>query len=172
MRVRNTFSTRQLWKLLMRNFKLKLTAPGTARQTLPTESGFTLLELMIVIAIILIMASFAAPIYSRIVTRSHEAVLKDDLFTMRQMISRFTLDNHRPPESLEELVKSGYLSGGLPIDPFTGSNQTWQADIKDVSVRKPRRVAEQLRATWLKVFVWDAKRETPARELLDKSRLV
>ena len=66
-----------------------------------------MIELLIVIAIILIMASFAAPIYSRIVTRSHEAVLKDDLFTLREMINRYTLDNHKPPESLQAPVKAG-----------------------------------------------------------------
>jgi general secretion pathway protein G len=112
---------------------LKNPARGTAQQELSPANGFTLIELLVVIAIFLIMASFAAPIYTRIVTRSHEAVLKDDLFTMRKMIDQYTLDNHQPPESLEDLVKSGYLSGGLPIDPFTGSNQTWQPDIEEVS---------------------------------------
>ncbi len=89
--------------------------PGSevAQQGPPAETGFTLIELLIVIAFCLIMASFAAPIYSRIVTRSHAAVLKDDLFTLREMINRYTLDNHKPPESLRELVKAGYVSGGL-----------------------------------------------------------
>jgi len=100
--------------------------------TLPA-GGFSLLELMTIIAIILVMASFSAPIYNRIVTRSHEAVLKDDLFTMRSLIDRYTLDNQRPPESLDELVQAGYLKGGLPVDPFTGSNQTWQPEMEDVS---------------------------------------
>ena len=89
-----------------------------------SESGFTILELMVVIAIILIFASLAAPIYSRIITRSHEAVLRDDLFTMRKLIDQYTLDNRRPPESLDDLVQAGYLKGGLPVDPFTG--QIWQ----------------------------------------------
>ena len=103
---------------------------GTDQGGISAESGFTLLELMIVIAIILIMASVAAPIYSRIVTRSHEAVLRDDLFTMRSLIDRYTLDNQRPPESLDDLVRAGYLKGGLPVDPFTGSNQTWQPRVR------------------------------------------
>jgi prepilin-type N-terminal cleavage/methylation domain-containing protein len=106
--------------------RLTRTALGTGQGGILAESGFSLLELMIVVAVILIMASFAAPIYSRIVTRSHEAVLKDDLFTMRSLIDRYTLDNQRPPESLDDLVRAGYLKGGLPVDPFTGSNQTWQ----------------------------------------------
>ena len=106
---------------------------GTDQGEISVESGFTLLELMIVIAIILIMASVAAPIYSRIVTRSHEAVLRDDLFTMRKLIDQYTLDNRRAPESLDDLVEEGYLKGGLPIDPFTGSNLTWQPEMEDVS---------------------------------------
>ena len=108
--------------------------PETSRRKPSLEAGFTLIELLVVIAIILIVASFALPAYNRIVTRSREAVLRDDLFTMRQMINRYTLDNHQPPESLDDLVKSGYLSGGLPIDPFTGSSQTWQPDIENVSI--------------------------------------
>ncbi|MEJ2010566.1 MAG: prepilin-type N-terminal cleavage/methylation domain-containing protein [Acidobacteriota bacterium] len=107
---------------------------GTIQQQRSAETGFTLIELLVVISLILIMASFAAPIYSRIVTRSHEAVLKDDLFTLREMINRYTLDNHKPPESLQALVKAGYFSGGLPIDPFTGSNKTWQPVIEQVQI--------------------------------------
>jgi len=113
--------------------RLRRPVQGTGQGGTSAESGFTLLELMIVIAIILIMASVAAPIYSRIVTRSHEAVLRDDLFTMRNLIDRYTLDNQRPPESLDDLVQAGYLKGGLPIDPFTGSNETWQPETEDVS---------------------------------------
>jgi prepilin-type N-terminal cleavage/methylation domain-containing protein len=72
--------------------------PETSRRERSSEAGFTLIELLVVIAIILIVASFALPAYNRILTRSHEAVLRDDLFTMRQMINRYTLDNHQPPE--------------------------------------------------------------------------
>jgi general secretion pathway protein G len=106
---------------------------GIDQDGISAESGFSLLELMTVISVMLIMASIAAPIYSRILTRSHEAVLRDDLFTMRSLIDRYTLDNQRPPESLDELVQAGYLKGGLPVDPFTGSNQTWQPEMEDVS---------------------------------------
>jgi len=66
--------------------------------------GFTLLEMMMVLILILILASFSLPIYRSIVVRAREAVLRDDLYSMRSMIDRFTLDNHRPPTSLEELV--------------------------------------------------------------------
>ncbi len=94
--------------------------------------GFTLLELMIVLTLILILASFAIPTYQFAVVRAREAVLRDDLYTMRKLIDEFTIDKQRPPSSLEELVEAGYLRGGIPVDPFTGSNQTWRVDIEDV----------------------------------------
>ncbi len=90
--------------------------------------GFTLLELMIVLTLILIMASMAAPTYHVAVVRAREAVLRDDLFTMRKMIDEYTLDKQKPPSSLQDLVDAGYLRGGIPVDPFTGSNTTWRED--------------------------------------------
>jgi general secretion pathway protein G len=97
-------------------------------------SGFTLLELMMVLTLILILASFALPTYHVATVRAREAVLRDDLYTMRTLIDQFTLDKQRPPQSLEELVEAGYLRGGVPVDPFTRSNETWQVDIEDVPV--------------------------------------
>jgi len=96
------------------------------------RNGFTLLEMMVVLTLILILASIAAPSYRVAIIRAREAVLKDDLFTMRKLIDQYTLDKDQPPESLDDLVQAGYLRGGLPVDPFTGSNQTWQADIEEV----------------------------------------
>jgi general secretion pathway protein G len=94
--------------------------------------GFTLLELMIVMTLILILASMAMPTYHAAIIRSREAVLRDDLYTLRKLIDEFTLDKQRPPASLDELVEAGYLRGGLPVDPFTGSNETWKPDTEDV----------------------------------------
>jgi len=94
--------------------------------------GFTLMELMVVLVLILILASFAMPSYHTAVVHAREAVLRDDLFTMRKMIDEFTIDKQRPPSSLDELVDAGYLRGGLPVDPFTQSNQTWKTDTEDV----------------------------------------
>jgi general secretion pathway protein G len=85
--------------------------------------GFTLIELMIVISIILILISIAVPIYSQSVLRAREAVLKDNLQTMRSLIQQFTLDKQRAPQSLQDLVSSGYLRE-LPAD-ITGSRETW-----------------------------------------------
>jgi general secretion pathway protein G len=95
--------------------------------------GFTLLELSIVMAIILILVSITFPAYETAIRRSKEAVLKDDLTTMRQVIDEFTVDKQRPPESLEELVDAGYMHA-IPLDPFTGAKDSWQPDIEEVPV--------------------------------------
>ena len=87
--------------------------------------GFSLLEMMVVVTVILIVASISAPIFMTAIVRAREAVLADDLFTLRYLIDRFTLDNGRAPYELQELVTGGYL-GRIPTDPFTGSNETWQ----------------------------------------------
>jgi len=87
---------------------------------------------MVVLTLILILASFAVPTYHVVITRAREAVLRDDLYTLRKLIDEFTLDKQRPPQSLDELVEAGYLRGGIPADPFTGSNQTWQVDLEEV----------------------------------------
>jgi len=86
--------------------------------------GFSLLEMMMVVTLILIIASIATPIYRTAVVRAREAVLRDDLYTLRFLIDRFTADNGRSPVHLDEIVEKGYL-GRLPTDPFTGSNGTW-----------------------------------------------
>ena len=93
--------------------------------------GFTLIELMIVISIILILISVAAPIYQRSILRAQEAVLHEDLYTMREAIDHYTVDKARAPQSLQDLVDGGYLAK-LPKDPFTNSTDTWQVDQEDV----------------------------------------
>jgi general secretion pathway protein G len=94
------------------------------------SQGFSLLEMMMVVTLILIVASIATPIYRTCETRTREAVLRDHLFSLRPLIDQFTRDNGRAPLRLEELVEKGYL-GRLPTDPFTGSNQTWQVEKED-----------------------------------------
>lgn len=105
---------------------------STRRQVTLLSNGFTLLELLIVMTIILILASMVTPTYHVAIVRAREAVLRDDLYTMRNLIDEYTLDKQQPPATLQDLVDDGYLRGGLPEDPFTNSNQTWKVDLEDV----------------------------------------
>jgi len=98
--------------------------------------GFTILELMIVITIILILVSIAAPIFRTSIVRSKEAVLRDDLFTLRSLIDQYTLDKQEAPQSLGDLVSAGYLRE-MPVDPFTGSSATWEEEYEDSAVLSP-----------------------------------
>ena len=82
-------------------------------------AGFTLLELMIVISIIIILAAITLPQYQKTVMHTREAVLKDDLRKMRTLIDQFAADKGRLPQSLDELVSEGYMRE-VPVDPFTG----------------------------------------------------
>ncbi|HUJ39744.1 MAG TPA: type II secretion system protein [Candidatus Acidoferrales bacterium] len=92
--------------------------------------GFTLLELMVVIAIMSILMGIAAGLYNRSITRSKEAALKQDLFTMRQAIDQFTLDKQRAPTSLDELVSADYMRL-IPVDPMT-NQKDWVPQYEDV----------------------------------------
>ena len=93
-------------------------------------AGFSLLEMMMVVTVILILASISTPFYRTAVIRAREAVLRQHLFTLRNLIDEFTRDHGRAPSSLDEIVEKGYLTR-LPTDPFTGSNETWQEAKED-----------------------------------------
>jgi len=93
-------------------------------------AGFTIIELMIVIAIIMILASVAAMHYEHAVWRAKEAVLRNDLFTMRSSIDQYTLDKQKAPQSLQDLVSAGYIKA-IPKDPITDSADTWVTEQED-----------------------------------------
>ena len=92
--------------------------------------GFTLIELMIVMAIIVTLIAVAVPQYQKSIIRSKESVLKSNLFTMRQMIDKYSFDKQKAPQSLQDLVSDGYLRE-IPYDPMVGNNQSWKIIMED-----------------------------------------
>lgn len=84
----------------------------------PQFTGFTLLELMIVISVIIILASIALPQYQKTIMHARETVLRDDLFKMRSLIDQYAADKGKLPQSIDDLVTAGYLRE-VPTDPFT-----------------------------------------------------
>ncbi len=88
------------------------------------ERGFTLLELMVVMAVMLILAAIAVPSYLSSVKKAKEAVLREDLHTLRSAIDSYTADKAKAPQSLDDLVQAGYLKV-IPKDPITSRTDTW-----------------------------------------------
>ena len=82
---------------------------------------------MIVIFIVAILVSVAVPAYNQSIVRARESVLRQNLFTLRSVISQYTLDKQKAPQALEDLVSGGYLKQ-IPTDPMTTRNDTWTAD--------------------------------------------
>lgn len=94
------------------------------------ESGFTLIELVVVMAIIAILASLAVPVFTAQIKKAKEAVLQEDLHVMRNAIDSYTMDKGKAPQSLDDLVQAGYLRA-IPVDPMTNSSDTWVTDSND-----------------------------------------
>ncbi len=92
--------------------------------------GFTLLELMIVLSIMAILMAIAVPVYNQSVVQARESVLRANLSTLRNVISQYTLDKQKAPQSLDDLVTAGYLRQ-IPIDPMT-HEANWEVVQEDV----------------------------------------
>jgi general secretion pathway protein G len=90
----------------------------------PATAGFTLIELIIVMAILALLISIAVPRYFVHIERAKEATLKQDLNVMRDAIDKFYGDKGRYPDALEELAEQRYIRN-VPVDPITESNATW-----------------------------------------------
>ena len=95
------------------------------RRQCRSARGFTMIELMIVMAIVVILISIAVPLYQRALLRAKESVLKNNLFTIRTVIDEYTYDKQKAPQNLQDLVTEGYLKE-VPIDPIVGNNQSWR----------------------------------------------
>ncbi|MEO8099293.1 MAG: prepilin-type N-terminal cleavage/methylation domain-containing protein [Acidobacteriota bacterium] len=94
------------------------------------RAGYTLIELIIVMAIISVLVAVAVPLYTKSIQRTKETVLHQNLFNLRTVIDEYTFDKKAAPQTLEDLVREGYLRA-VPVDPITGSDRTWELIIED-----------------------------------------
>jgi general secretion pathway protein G len=107
----------------------KLAAPRASRFSAAYQRGFTLLELMIVISILIILVSVALPQYQKTTMHARETILRHDLVTMRKLIDEYSADKGKLPQSLDDLVSAGYMRE-VPKDPIT-DNKDWTIETGD-----------------------------------------
>jgi general secretion pathway protein G len=104
-----------------------------------SHRGFTLIELLIVVTLIVVLAGMGLATYSTSITRSKEAVLKEDLFRMRDALDQYYADKGKYPTDLTALVTDGYLRQ-VPVDPITNSAATWQTVLSEIDPADPAAV--------------------------------
>lgn len=92
-------------------------------------SGFTLMELVIVMTVVAILMAVAIPIFITNIKRAKEVVLKTNLDEMRRAIDKYTVDKEKAPQTLQDLVTAGYLRS-VPVDPLTRSSDTWRIEME------------------------------------------
>jgi len=100
------------------------------------DAGFTLIELMIVMVLIITLASIGLTVYGNSITRAREATLKEDLFRMRDALDQYYADKSKYPASLQTLVEDKYMRA-VPVDPFTNSAETWQTTMSEPEPGNP-----------------------------------
>jgi general secretion pathway protein G len=103
-------------------------APHAGR---PAARGFTFIEMMVVITLIVILITIAIPIYQKSIIRAREAVLHNNLTTLREVIDHYTYDKEKAPQTLQDLVSDGYLKK-VPMDPITNTDD-WKLVMEDAT---------------------------------------
>ena len=106
------------------------------RRTLAPSSGFTLMELLIVMGIIVLLSGISLVVYNNSIVRARESALRANLTGLRKALDEYHADKNSYPSSLEDLVAEKYIRS-VPVDPFTGSADTWQPVMSDADPSNP-----------------------------------
>ena len=109
---------------------------GSLASRARSHHGFTLIELLIVVTLIVVLAGMSLATYSTSITRSKEAVMKEDLFRMRDAVDQYYADKGKYPVDLTALVTDGYLRQ-VPVDPITNSSESWQTVLSETDPNDP-----------------------------------
>lgn len=118
------------------------------------KRGFTLIEMMIVMAIIVILIAVAVPFYQKAIIRAKESVLHSNIFALRSAIDEYSYDRQKAPQTLQDLVQAGYLRD-VPTDPITQRNDSWKTIMEDAgSAVNPQEPG-----------IWDIRSGAPGKSL-------